>query len=135
MAWIPHPEDIITQRATGTGNMGDVTDKTSVARFGLDGKFVLVWFKLRFTGGTGADAAMALKVDHRDESGLFDFSELATKTLGTTTTPEHEVRIPVEEYPRYVYQEGDLLVFEWTNPDSGTMRWAIEVGLADATKR
>ena len=135
MAWIPHPDDIITQRATGTGDMGSVTTKTSVARFGLDGKFVLIWLKVNFSGGTGS-ATLTLKIDHHDESGLFDFDEAAPwASMGADATADLDWRVPVEEYPRYVYQERDVLVFDWTNPDAGNMRWMIEVGLADATKR
>ena len=49
--------------------------------------------------------------------------------------PVVDWRVPVEEYPRYTYQAGDVLVWDWTNPNAGTMRWAIEMGLADATIR
>ncbi|KKN11045.1 hypothetical protein LCGC14_1030460 [marine sediment metagenome] len=137
MAWIPHPDDIITVRATGVGDMGSVTDENSVARFSLPGggKFVLIWAKVKFTGGTGS-AALTLKSDHRETNSLYDFDEAAAWTgMGTDETPKLDWLIPVEEYPRYVYQAGDVLVWTWTNPDAANMRWTIEMGLTDATIR
>lgn len=137
MAWIPHPDDIVTYRATGVGDMGSVTDKNSVARFSLagGGKFVLIWAKVKFSSGTGS-ATLTLKSDHRDENGLYDFDEAAGwPSMGTDGTTKLDWLIPVEEYPRYVYQAGDVLVWVWTNPDAATMRWTIEMGLVDATIR
>lgn len=137
MAWIPHPDDIVTYRATGVGDMGSVTDENSVARFSLagGGKFVLIWVKVQFSGGTGS-ASLTLKSDHRDTNTLYDFDEAAPWTgMGTDGTTKLDWFVPVEEYPRYVYQPGDVLVWTWTNPDAASMRWAIEVGLTDATIR
>lgn len=137
MAWIPHPDDIVTLRATGVGDMGSVTDENSVARFSLPGggKFVLIWAKVQFSGGTGS-ATLTLKSDHRDTSGLYDFDEVTGwEGMGTDGTTKLDWLVPVEEYPRYIYQAGDVLVWDWTNPDAANMRWAIEMGLTDATIR
>jgi len=137
MAWIPHPNDIVTYRDTGVGDMGDVTDLNSVARFWLKdgGKFVLIWAKVKFSGGTGS-ATLTLKSDHRDVNELYDFDEVSGwVSMGTDGTPKLDWLVPVEEYPRYVYQAGDVLVWDWTNPDAANMRWTIEMGLADATIR
>ncbi|KKL87251.1 hypothetical protein LCGC14_1507370 [marine sediment metagenome] len=137
MAWIPHPDDIITVRATGVGDMGSVANENSVARFSLPGggKFVLIWAKVQFSSGTGS-AKLTLKSDHRDISTLYDFDEATGWTgMGTDGTSKLDWLIPVEEYPRYVYQPSDVLVWEWTNPDAAVMRWAIEMGLTDATIR
>ena len=129
--WAPHPGDVVPFRATGTGNMGDVTDDRSRARFSLPTKFVLVYLLARFTGGSGS-ATMTLRRDHRDISGLYDFVEFKwPTTVGTDGEDNISTRIPIDEYPRYVYQAGDVLVLDWTNPN--TQRWAVEVGLADAT--
>lgn len=138
MPWIPEPKDIVTQRATGVGDMGDVTNELSTARFGLpDGQWVLVWLKVRFAlelaGATG-NATLSMKLDHDDKTGIYDWTEvdpwLACGSDGTLINIDW--RIPVEEYPRYTYRPGQQIVFEWTNPDAPKMRWAIEVGLARA---
>lgn len=137
MAWIPHPDDIVPMRATGVGDMGSVTNENSVARFSLPGggKFVLIWAKVQFTGGTGS-ATLTLKSDHRETNALYDFDEAeGFASMGTDVTARLDWRIPVEEYPRFVYQPGDVLVWTWTNPDAANMRWAIEMGLTDATNR
>ena len=130
MPWAPHPGDVVPFRATGTGNMGDVTNDRSTARFSLPTKFVLVYLAARFTGGTSS-ATMTLRRDHRDLSGFYDFAEFTWLGVGTDGEANISTRIPIDEYPRYVYQPGDVLVLEWTNPN--TQRWAVEVGLADAT--
>ena len=130
MLWAPHPGDVVPFGATGTGNMGDVTNDRSTTRFSLSTKFVLVYVVAKFSGGTSS-AKMTLKRDHRDTSGLFDFTEFEwADNVGTDGEAIVSTRIPIDEYPRYVYQPGDVLVLEWTNPN--TQRWAVEVGLADA---
>lgn len=138
MPWMPEPSQIVTQRATGVGDMGDVANELSTARFGLPGeKWVLVWIKVRFTlelaGATG-DATLSMKLDHDDKTGLFDWNEvepwLECGYDGKIT--DIDWRVPVEEYPRYTYQPGQQIVFEWPNPDAPNTRWAIEVGLARA---
>lgn len=137
MAWIPHPDDIVVLRASGDGDMGDVTDRASVARFKHPDlkKFALVYVKVRFTGGTG-NATLSMKVDDEaDISEFYDFLEEEWEAVGTDADKDRvDWLIPNDEYPRYVYQPGQELVFEWTNPDAQTMRWSIEVGLADATQ-
>lgn len=130
MLWAPHPGDVVPFRATGAGNMGDVTDDRSTARFSLPTKFVLVYLVARFTGGSSF-ATMTLRRDHRDIGGFYDFAEFEWLRVGTGDKANISTRIPIDEYPRYVYQPGDVLVLEWTNPN--TQRWAVEVGLADAT--
>jgi hypothetical protein len=125
---------MVKQRGTGVGNMGSVTSEASVARFGLDDPFVLVWLKARATGGTGS-AALTMKLDHTDRSEVYDWTEAeAWAGFGSDgDITDIDWRVPPEEYPRYSYGGGERLVFEWTNPDAGNMRWAIEVGLARAS--
>ncbi len=140
MAWIPHPSEIVTQRATGVGDMGDVTNEVSTARFGMpDGPWVLIWLKVRFTlelaGATG-NAPLAMKLDHDDKTGIYDWNEVNPWPVcgldGDNVLTDIDWRIAAEEYPRYVYQPGQQIVFEWTNPDAAKIRWTIEVGLARA---
>ena len=134
--WIPSPRDVISgraQRATGTGNMGDVTDRTSQARFWLDAdRYALCWLRARFTGGTGS-ATLTLKLDHRDDIEVYDFTLRDWETMGTSGDAWLYSRITADELFHWTFQRGDIIVFEWTNPDPAVMRWALEVGLCDAT--
>ena len=53
MGWVPHPDNVIRLRATGIGDMGNITDKTKPPRFSLPRKFVFVYMKMRFINGNG----------------------------------------------------------------------------------
>ena len=128
-AWVPHPDTVVTQRATGMGNMGTVTDKNTTARFSLPVKYVLVFMRAKFTGGTGNDT-MSLYMDHEDESTLFDFLLEEWSSMGADSTAYKEDVTAATSYPHRVFNPGADLVYTWTNPDSGTMRWSLEVGLA-----
>jgi hypothetical protein len=121
---------LLTQRETGVGNMGDVTDPKSAARFdGGGGGFQLRWIKGLASGGTGS-ATLSLKLDHSERSRHFDWNEGAPWSAfgADATLSDIDWRVSAEDTDRYTYQPGDVLVFEWTNPDPGNMRWALEVG-------
>lgn len=139
--WIPCPDRLVTLRATGNGDMGDVTDEESGARFRLDtfeqdgityevDVWTFVGCRAQFTSGTGS-ATMALRVDHRDKSGLYDWTlqQWASAGTGGIADIAHRVSALEDLFALYTFFAGDELVFEWTNPDSGTMRWAVELFL------
>lgn len=117
--------------------MGDVTDAQSIARWGLsyeDGPaipFVLVYVRAWFSGGTG-DADMELKQAIASEpSGLFDNVIRKFPDCGTDGDDFVDFRVSDDdEYAHWKWDAGDELVFEWTNPNSGTMVWKLEIGLA-----
>jgi len=132
--WVPHPNEIARFRATGVGNMGDVTDKASVARFALPSaeRYVLAWIRAMFVGGSG-NATMTLKVDHCDPTQQYDFSLRDWATMGASGGNAWTFsRVPADELFHWVFPSEAILVFEWTNPDAGNMRWSLEVGLVDA---
>lgn len=129
--------DIRVIPAGGSGNMGDVTDRTSPARFTLDAdRFLLIFVRVtteRIDGGTpGADEDdLTIKVDHRT-AAQFDHSLKVLKDVGPTTNASVMMRVTDEEQSQWVFKRGDVIVLEWTNPDPAAIRWGVEVGLADA---
>lgn len=137
--WVPHPNQIVALPDQGQEDMGDVTDKTSRARFTLEGRpFALCYVRGRFVtlGGSGGNATLSLKLDHCNETGVYDFTLKAWDTMGTSGTgfkPDLNFRLAADELYLWSYGKDAALVFEWTNPDSGNIRWALEVGLVDAT--
>lgn len=139
MLWVPHPNQIVTQTATGQGDMGDVTSQLSVARFGLaDVPFALCFVRGRFVtlSGSGDNATLSLKLDHVEQNGIYDFLLKSWDTMGTSGTgfkADLNFRLAADELYLWSYPRDSILVFEWTNPDSGNIRWALELGLVDAS--
>jgi hypothetical protein len=134
--WVPHPNDVIAlPPQMGVGDMGDVADEGSTARFMLDAdRFVLIYVRGLWTGGTGKPAPLYICVDHRCQSGLYDFVLDTIADIGTDGRAHINHRILVDELYQYVFHRGDIIVLTWTNPDAGNMQWAVEVGLADASQ-
>ena len=143
MIWSPLPKHVLRQRATGDGNMGDVTNPKSICRFGLDeGRWVLVYVKARaFTtylvsgaSSTGT-ATLGIRLDpFEDNTPRYRWNEVAGWSAFGSDGDDSDIdwRILPEEYARYNYDARDRLVFEWTNPDPVNMLWSLEVGLAYA---
>lgn len=132
--WVPHPSQIVTSRVMGVGDMGDVTDEGSTARFTLDvDRFVLARIRAKFTGGTG-DATLSFCVDHRCQSGAYDFTLDTIEEVGADNRANINHRILADELYQWEFRRGDIFVLTWTNPDAGNMQWAVEVGLADASQ-
>jgi len=125
-------------RDNGDGNMGDVSKRESKGRFSLDvDRFALAFVRARFVSGTGT-ASIKLRLDHPLEltyqagsESLYDFTLWQWDTMGTTGTATLNDRTPEDELHHWTFERGNVLVFEWTNPQAGTMRWALEVGLLD----
>ncbi len=137
-----HPSNIQTFTDSGTGSMGDVVDVDSKARFWLDADYwFLVFIRGGFTGGTSQND-LAIRLDSRHalpdvteviggspKTTPFDFTLYTLKNIGTDSRQLNH-RIQPLEYPTWTFRRGDILVLEWTNPN--TQSWAIEVGLGDA---
>jgi len=127
------PRLIQYHRASDTGDMGDATDKHSVCRWRIDGAIYFpVFVRAKFTAGTGSATLSIIKSSDDDVNDLYDFTLQTVPTVGTSGTANVIVNYLPDEVATYVFFPGDDLVLEWTNPDSGTMRWAVEVGLYDA---
>lgn len=132
------PNIIIPFEQTGVGDMGDVTDESSVARFVLPEawRYVLATINGLFTGGSGTGADLVVRVDHR-RGPLFDFHHVKFEKMGTDDNDRLAYRVPDDDLFHHVYLHDepmmtqDTIVLTWTNPDPGNMRWAIEVGLID----
>lgn len=132
------PSDIVVIPDGGSANMGDVTDSTSPARFTLDAdRFLLVFVRYsseRIQNTAGADKAdLTIKVDRAGPTAQYNHTLKTIKDFGPTGTASSMLRIAEEEQSQWVFARGDVIVLEWTNPDPVDIRWAVEVGLADAS--
>lgn len=148
MAFPPTPRDVVSMPVqSGVGNMGSVTDRTSVGRFWLDEDiWVLSHYRATFGeayGSSGASTTVSntlqIVVDHRrrlsDPNGteMAEFAFVYDEVLkvGFGGKVAINVRISDEDLRGFICYRGDVLVFTWTNPDTdGKQRWDLEVGLA-----
>ena len=137
-----HPSIIQPFTQTGTGDMGDVTDVSSVARFSLPGveRYVLATLRALFTKDDPAasgSADMVLRVDHRHGPN-YHFKPVTFEGVGTSGITIVEYRVPEDEMYHLIFLLDqttgiqDVAVLEWTNPN--TQRWAVEVGLIDVAR-
>ena len=130
-----NPSDIKVIAAGGSDDMGPVTDPMSPARFTLDAdRFMLVFVRVTTErindDAPGSDEAdLTIKVDNGD-GPQFDHALKVLKDVGPTTNATASMRVTDEEQSQWIFQRGDEIVLEWTNPDAGDIRWAAEVGLA-----
>ena len=118
-----------TFRATGTGNMGDTSDDDSGVRFrpkGNPAEWFVAFVRSKFSGGTGTGATFSVKLDHR--SGERDHDVTLARVLKCGTDDNANVNLPGDPLSMRCF-DGDETVLNWTNPDPGNMRWAVEVGL------
>ncbi len=135
-----HPAIIQPFTQTGTGDMGDVADESSIARIALPSaeRYVLATFRALFIGGAGS-ANLILKIDHR-QGVDFRFTPVTFPASGTGGKAIIEYRVPEDEMFHLIFirdkatGKQDTGVFEWTNPDAGNMRWSYEVGLIDVAR-
>ena len=138
---VVHPSDLIVKAASGTGNMGDVTDVDSPCRFTMDAdRWCLRWIRAGFVGGT-TQADLTLCVDnHRMPPDWRDTADalMASAYDFTLYTIEDAGvdgwfgmwRADDTEMADYTFMRGDILVPTWTNPN--TQEWALEVAMIDA---
>jgi len=114
---------VMFQRVSGTGNIGQT--------FGLDRRFRLVCIRCHFTGSSNW-AAFQLSLD----SGAGSAYDAALFTI-TQAGPTRDVnlRISGEDLPEpsaWTFEAADRLRIDWTDPNSGSTNWGLEVGLAPA---
>lgn len=139
MIWTPQPERIRAQRANGFADMGSLATEESVGRFSMrDIELggirypVEVWNLIavrgRFIGGSG-NATLSIKLDHRAGGGLYDWTLKTFATTGSTNPDLNFHASDEADLWAYPFFRGDELVFDWTNPDAGNMRWVLEVFL------
>ena len=100
--------------------------------FALDGPFGLVFLRADFTSGTGS-ADMTLSVKSAITSD-FDRVLHTFYAVGTGGDAYVNFRIPDDEFGDWLFgysraSELDKLDLAWTNPDSGTMKWTMQLGL------
>jgi hypothetical protein len=136
-----NPRHIEKFNASGKGNMATLADDQTAPRFNLDRdvqRFALVYMRLVIQGGTG-DADLKIYMRHRFKTGDFDFllfDYSGVRSVGSTR-PVFDLRIQAHELMHYTFDRDanrgamDQIVPVWTNPDSGNMNWAWEVGLID----
>lgn len=123
------PYKVETYTDYGSANMGDAADEENIrAQFGLDdSRWALSYIRCHFAGpGTGV-ADLAIVLDSR-------FGETYNTVLFTMTdvgiNTDVFFRVPADELPHWVFEPGERLVLEWTNPDtSDDVQWGLEVGM------
>lgn len=139
MIWTPRPERIRSYRANGFANMGSLGTEESVGRFSMREIMLggirypievwnLIAVRGRFVAGTG-DATLSIQLDHRAGGGLYDWTLKTFETMGASDRNLNFHASDDADLWAYPFFLGDELVFDWTNPDSGTMRWVLEVFL------
>lgn len=113
-----------TQRSSGSADI----DET----FSLDCRFRLVFVRCHFAGGTGT-SALTIAVDcgagSAYDSRLFTITQAGTNQDVNFRIGADEVAEPSP----WMFQAGDAVRIQWTNPDSGNMSWGLEVGLVPAS--
>ncbi len=139
---IVHPKDVEKLTASGLGNMATLADESVSPRFDIEAvRFALVYFRLVIQNGMGR-ADLTIYQRHRFRTGFHDFplfEYVDIGELGGEVNRTIDLRIQPQGLMHYTFDRGpdgimDSIAPVWTNPNSGTMRWAIEVGLVDVEK-
>jgi len=115
---------VLSITATGSADI----DET----FQLDCRFRLVFVRCHFTGGEGT-ASCTLSIDSA-AGAAYDTRLFTIVKAGTNR--DINLRISPEEGAEpspWTFQAGDAVRIQWTNPDSGSIIWGLEVGLAIAS--
>jgi hypothetical protein len=121
-----NPFTIIKRRRSGDGDMATVTADGPNPSFTFDTPFVLTAIRAWATGGAGnADLTIYQKIA-AERSGVFDKTINIMRNFGATHRFFHW-RIQVTDEHHWVFDAGDSIVPNWTNPDPGNMTWALQV--------
>lgn len=126
--------------AFGDGDMSTIADDDPKYVFGLEAEFfVLLSFMAWAEGGTGnADLVLYQKI-RRDPTGRKDKGRRWFPKFGVSGTGFrvfYDERIQKDDDRHWILRgpnkggAGDLWVPVWTNPDSGTMTWAVRCEMA-----
>lgn len=130
---------IVSQQDTGTSDMGSLAfgrtidatvDDNHKARFWIpDQKFFLLSVRIHFSLGTGTSTNFVINVD----SGLGEAHDAALMTIVNAGTDGDDIHFRVSEEElragHWMFDVRDKVVFTWTNPNDGTMRWGADVRL------
>lgn len=130
-----HPSNVKTLWRSGTGDMGDLTDRTDPkARFAPGERFAISQVRVHFTASTDqGDATLTMRLDSgRCVDGIacvFDMLLDQWLKMGhdAAAADEHaDLQWPVndDELRRFVFEKDDQIVLIWTDP--GTTDWAIQ---------
>lgn len=112
---------VTTKYATGSANINSLVN--------LDVPFRLVLVRCHFAGGTGtADLILELNSaqGNQHDAHLKSITAVGTGTDVFYTPGGTDIADPSP----WSFQSGDQLRIKWVNPDSGSMTWGLEVGLA-----
>jgi len=115
---------VVSRTATGTGHIAHT--------FKLDKKYRLVFIRCHFSGTNGT-AAFVISIDSiigpAYDARLFTMMQAG---------PNKDVNLRIgggdaEDPSAWTFQTGDAVRIDWTNPDSGSITWGLEVGLSPAS--
>lgn len=126
-------------RVSGTGNMATLADENPSPAFGLQEQFSLEYVRGWTTSGTGSALLELMQKLPTDRSGRFD--RVIRRYPGFGIDGEDFIqnfiddRMHPNDRAHFTWRGDTLLVPVWTNPDSGTMEWGLEVGLATMPRR
>lgn len=123
----------------GTGDMGDVTDVNSVARFGMrdaETGFSLAFLVAKAISGTGGEGRLSLLVDHPSGPN-FDWEPWFKESFGRASdaSAEEFFTVPDEQLRNYAIRRdkvsGEIgeFCFKWSN--ISPTPWILIVGLID----
>lgn len=107
----------------GTGDISGV--------YRLDAPFSLKFCRVSFIGGTGSDEMVITAAPGRPS----DIARVLIKVQGVGAGGDSvDVRVPENQLGAFAITRGDYSVadglgVEWTNPDPGVTKWAMELGL------
>ena len=112
---------VYSQTANGSANIAET--------FNLDRRFRLVFVRCHFTFGIGL-ANLTVSIDSASGSR---YDAVLAKIIAVGTGTDALLNIPGEENAEpspWTIKTKDKIRINWTNPASGTMSWALEVGMA-----
>lgn len=114
---------VLVYHRTGSGDMNEGI------RGPADGPFYLAFARCHFVGGSGL-AHVTLSV----RSGIgttYDAQLFEVQSRGVGRDMNVQYQAEEKRWPSpWLFGPRDEVVFAWTNPDSGTMVWGLQVGIA-----
>lgn len=158
MIHTPHPSQLVPKPAHGTGNMGDIDNRNSAARFWLPVEkcFTLYGLMGNVAGGTGGNADVLVRKDSRLSfpevtsytggtaggtlTSRFDHTLHTLEGFGSDSDRNKKLMLLVEPgaYGMFTFWKDratgiyDHLVLTWANP--GNQIWGVEVLLWDTSQ-
>lgn len=127
------PRDVIRIPFEGTANMATAGSLSTVPRVAWpNGLWCLAFVRVHFSSGTGA-ADCTLSRDTRGEQGSSHNADLFVFRDRGTGVDINFIVLP-EEYAAWTFDRDEELILRWTNPNSGTMRWAALIGIVPEDK-